>query len=234
MSMMTSIPDDALTTAAPVTLCQPGQRSKSIVERVKGGTVPITTATALQPEKVREIVHGQSHERYDASEKARQNEIATLETVVNQPHRRGARDPRDPRLAFPLGRFCARAWPHDPDFANAMFAAGSAYADDVRELKVAQGFHVPGCESDMAFSAPGGSGEASPEEIENQRAEIDGLRRTVEKADGDLRLIMRRLPSAMVALCFDHAEPLMNDEDMLKHGLYALSLLYRTWERKQA
>ena len=106
-----------------------------------------------------------------------------------------------------------------------MFAAGDAYATEVRKVAVAKGFHVAGCASD-APRAPASTGEATPEEIEAKRAEIYGLERTLARADDELRSAMLRCPKAMVRLCFDHAEPLAHDEDMLKHGLYLLSLHY--------
>ena len=208
-----------------------GQRSKSVVARAPVvSTLNVTTKTALSPKETRVISIGASHARYDASAKAEQTEKATLATVIAQPHRRDAEDPRDPRLAFPLGRFCEKAWPRDQRFRDAVHAAGSSYADEVRATKIARGFHVEGGDSDSLLGG-GDGGDPTAEQIEADRAEIQAAERTLANANGELRGVMMRCPAAMVRLCCDHTEPLANDVDMLKHGLFALATHYGHWRR---
>ena len=70
-------------------------------------------------------------------------------------------------------------------------------------------------------------------EIADAKANIDGLERTLAKADDLLRGVMGRCPAAMVKLCFDHLEPVSNDGDMLMNGLYRLALHYGHLERRK-
>ena len=215
----------------PVTICPPGRKSKSIAERapIIGGP-PITTSTTLQWPQKPSLVPPAKGDRRPAHERV---EAALREdaqrVVLAQPHRDGN---DDARMAFPLGRFCARSWPRDERFASAMHEAGVAYAADVRAVNVARGFHVDGCASDTP-GGPKASAEATPAEIADQKAKIYSLERTLARADEELRNIMARCPARMVELCFDHLDPSPNDEDMLKAALYRLAVYYGKWQAKR-
>lgn len=196
-----------------VTMCPQGKRglrrALPVGERVFAPLIQEERLTALQEERLRKH---------------------NLAVALAQPHRGGS---EDPRLAFPLGRFCASTWRNDHDFGRRMHAAGASYAVDIRALKVASGFHVTG--SDREGAPPTEDQGLSPEEekkkLEAMRANISALRLTLKRADELLLEIIPRLPRAMVRLCFDHDEPSIYDRDIIRNGLYRLALHYGHLER---
>ena len=69
----------------------------------------------------------------DRAKIARRRADEILSVVLAQPHRRGAKDPRDPLLECPLGRFVRR---HKMN--EAIYRAGLAYSDLVRKWRRAR------------------------------------------------------------------------------------------------
>lgn len=206
-----------------VTLCAPGKRAGMKLREPTPSPIRIITETALVSPPKPSIVPPAAGDRRPAQERVEAAERADAVSVaLAQPHRAGS---DDPRLAFPLGRFCATAWRNDHDFGRKMHAAGGSYAGDVRSLKVASGFHVIGSERE-SMAAPNGDDDLSPEEIQAMRANIFGLRMALKRADELLLNVMPRLPRAMVRLCFDHDEPSPYDHEIIRHGLYRLALHY--------
>ena len=213
-----------------ITVCPPGKRAgKAAVARrpVVSEGAQIVTATALQWPSAPRLAPPSSGDRRSAQERVEAAERAeAMSVALAQPHRDGS---DDPRLAFPLGRFCASVWRNDVAFGNAMHAAGAEYSKEVRAVKVARGEHVVGSESENPL--PYVLQEMAGAEIAAAKALIDGLERTLDKADSLLRGVMPRCPRAMVNLCFDHLEPSPYDASMLSNGIYRLAVHYGKWEK---
>ena len=212
-----------------ITVCPPGKRSKHVVERARPeSSIPLTTATSLtMPAKASILPPARPGDRRTAQERVEAAQRAeALSVALAQPHRAGS---DDPRKAFPLGRFVERTWPRDGAWRDKMHAAGVAYAADVRAFKVARGFHVVGAEREVR--KPEGTDDASLDEIEAQRATIDGLQRALDKANALLRGVMPRLPGVMERLCFDLLDPSPYDEAILASGLYRLAMHYGVLDR---
>ena len=212
-----------------ITICPPGKRAGkgAVLRGPVLSDVPLTTATALATPPVARLAPPSSGDRRSAQERVEAAERAeAMSVALAQPHRAGS---DDPRLAFPLGRFCASVWRNDLAFGNAMHAAGAEYSKEVRAVKVARGEHVVGSESENPL--PYVLHEMAGAEIAAAKAFIDGLERTLDKADSLLRGVMPRCPRAMVSLCFDHLEPLLYDASMLSNGIYRLAVHYGKWEK---
>ena len=213
-----------------ITVCRPGKRAgpKAVSRIAIVSSIPVITATTLESPPMARIAPPAAGDRRPAQERVEAAERAdAMRVALQQPHRQGS---DDPRLAFPLGCFCASTWRNDLAFGNAMHAAGAEYAREVRAVMIARGFHVVGSERE-AGGGHVGLEDATPEEIATAKADIYALERTLEKADSLLRDVMPRCPRAMVRLCFDHDEPSPYDADMLRAGLYRLSLHYGKWEK---
>lgn len=218
-------------TLPPITICPPGKRVGTVIRVVGASPIPLITQTALVSAVKARIAPPANGDRRSAQERVEAAESADAMSVARaQPHRKWADHPDDARLGFPLGRFCAQLWRNDPTFGNRMHSAGVHYAKDVRAVQVAKGFHVVGSEKENG-GAPAGNGELTPEETASLRANIFGLERTLEKANELLRAVIPRCVRAMVHLCYDHDEHSIYDTDMLRQGLYRLSLHYGLWEK---
>jgi hypothetical protein len=215
-----------------VTLCPTGKRAKDVVARAPVvSSIPVTTSTALsKPKATPEIPTAENDRRPADERKAAAARASAMSVALAQPHRVGEISPDDPRLAFPLGRFCAKNWPRDRRFADSMHAAGEHYAGEIRAVKVARGFNVEDCDAGIPHG-DGAGGDPTKEQIEEDRAFIQAAELALAGADAELRSVMPRCPSAMVRLCYDYTEPLAHDVDMLKHGLYLLAMRYGVWDR---
>lgn len=108
------------------------------------------------------------HQRDDAEE----TEAQRMQTVLNQPHRRGAPSPRDQRCESALGRFCIRM-----KLRSELFQAGEEYRAAIRRWRLAKGLPVEGAHTL-------GTGEdATPELIARlYRAMVDAQRALVDDA----------------------------------------------------
>lgn len=137
-----------------------------------------------------------------------QKERAEIMSIaIAQPHRRGS---DDIRLSEPLGRFCAVH-----KLREALYEAGCDYAVIIRQAKTARGFNVHG------FSPAQGEQALTEKQIEAIREAAIMRER---KANDILRGIMPRLPNAMEAICYDQREPSHYNYDIIRHGLWALSV----------
>ena len=135
---------NAMTIEPPVTICPPGKRAgpKAVLRVPVESSIQVITATSLQRPLVASIVPPARNDRRTADERVAAALRADAQSVaLAQPHREGS---DDPRLAFPLGRFCASTWRNDRSWADRMHAAGVSYSVDVRAVKVARKFHVRG------------------------------------------------------------------------------------------
>ena len=150
-----------------------------------------------------------------------------MSVVKAQPHRRGS---DDPRLASPLGRFCARIWAKDAHLRAACYSAGGDYAREVREALAARGFNVEGLEPE---TQRGNSGSQDPtaQEIADQQLKIAEKDRIVAAANAVLVPIDPRLPRAMESLCCTLDEPSPYREGMLQAGLWRLAGHYGLLDR---
>jgi hypothetical protein len=98
--------------------------------------------------------------------------LAETDFVANQPHRRGARNPRDPRIITAHGRFCDRYGLRDE-----IFLAAEKLAETYRRWRAAKGIPDPQHSSAM------GSGGAGP-----SKSTVDGWWRDIERVEKELRL----------------------------------------------
>lgn len=146
-----------------------------------------------------------------------------MSVALKQPHRRGEADPRDERLATPLGRFCRRMWRNDSEMRHACFCAGNDYARDVRAYLVACGHNVPGVDS---IQRGGSAEDLTPEAIETARLAKEAAKAIVDRANEVLIDVEYRLPRAMERLCCSLDEPYPCDEGILQTGLRRLAAHY--------
>lgn len=217
-----------------VVRCPPGKRGGAKPRVRPDSPIAFVTDTALMFPAKQSSVPTALNDRRTADERIEAAERAEAQSVaLRQPHRVGSDSPSDPRLAFPLGRLCVALWRNDASFGDRMYGAGLKYAVEVRAVRIAAGFHVVGSERDGIRFAES-SEEYSEDEIRAMRANRSALERTLEKADQVLIDVMPRCPRAMVRICFDHEEPSIYDTDVLRHGLYKLSLHYGLWDRRPA
>ena len=217
---------EAMPAEIPVTICKPGKRagSKAVARAAVASTMlAVSTATAMQWPSATRLPPPVPGDRRTAQERVEAAERSEARSVaLAQPHRSGS---DDPRMAFPLWRYCVWTWPSDADHAGQMYSAGVKYADDVRAVCIARGFHVVDSEGDNGGGA-NSADELSPDEIKAARDNIYALERTLERANELLRSVMPRLPAAMVRLCCDHGIPSIYDADTIKSGLYRLGVHY--------
>lgn len=222
-------PEDA------VVRCPPGKRAGAKPRVRPDSPIAFITDTALMFPAKQSSVPTALNDRRTADERIEAAERAEAQSVaLRQPHRVGSDSPSDPRLAFPLGRLCAALWRNDARFGNKMYGAGVLYAAEVRAVRIAAGFHVIGPEREKKMAAED-IDNLPPEErgrvIKEMQDNRSALEKTLEKADQVLIDVMPRCPRAMVRICFDHEEPSIYDTDVLRHGLYKLSLHYGLWDR---
>lgn len=112
----------------------------------------------------------------DASGKSR-GEILDLSVVYNQPHRRGARNPKSELLGYPLGRLR-----HEGLIDEAQLQAGNAWASMVRAYSRMIGLRIGSPKSGSLTDAvatgfyvwEGDGPEVEPEEQERRRKRLRG------------------------------------------------------------
>jgi hypothetical protein len=128
-----------------------------------------------------------------------------MAVALSQPHRQG--NP-DPRLESALGRLCmAQEW------HPTCFDAGVQYGDNIRRLRLSEGFKVPSI-TPSTFGEP----------ITPEMKELYRIR--VQNADYELKSIKLRLPSVMVSLCCDNREQDASAFGIIKGGLVRLAFHY--------
>lgn len=225
-------------TQPQVTICPPGKRSKGIVERAPSSGV--TTATTLKwPEPEKPIPSAKDNprtvaERLVAVERARNYAFASA-----QPHRRDFESGESEWLESPLGRFCWSTWPGQDSATRkhriACYAAGGDYSTEIRQAKLARGFHVDGLYPENP--APLVSDDL-PDDPKKREAILAAAKTAIEAADAKVRRanevltgIMPRLPRAMESLCCTHVEPSPYDHGILQAGLWRLAGHYGLLDR---
>jgi hypothetical protein len=97
--------------------------------------------------------------------------MAETDFVANQPHRRGARNPRDPRISTAHGRFCDRH-----RLREEIYQAAEQLAETYRRWRAAKGIPDPQHSSAM------GSGGDGP-----SPSTVDGWWREIERVEAELR-----------------------------------------------
>lgn len=128
-----------------------------------------------------------------------------MSVALAQPHRRGD---NDPRLESALGRLCkAKGW------HSASFDAGIMYGDNIRRMRLAEGFKVPCVRASEI-------GEPITDEMRER------YKQRVREADFELAGIKRALPSVIVALCWDDRDQDASWHGMIAGGLVKLALHY--------
>ena len=133
------------------------------------------------------------------SEREEIEKAETMAVALAQPHRRGD---ADPKLESALGRLCrAKGW-HE-----ASFWAGSRYGDDIRRLRLAEGFYVP-CGGSTVYGEP------------LTDAEREQYRLKVREADEELLSVKISLPQIFVDLCYWG-----KDQDARRHGIIGAGLV---------
>jgi hypothetical protein len=116
--------------------------------------------------------------------------LRETDAVASQPHRRWAPDPRDPRLATALGRFCVRY-----KARTELYDAGVEWTETYRRLLAALGAPDPNHSSAL------GSGGDGP-----SKATIDGWERKIEGVE---RAVLKYGQSAyhgIRQLCMEDAD----------------------------
>jgi hypothetical protein len=154
------------------------------------------------------------------------------ETVVvrSQPHRREFTDNDDPMLSTPLGRFCKKTWPNDPDYRSICYNAGNDYAMQVRDEKAARGFYVENLER----SGTSAGGDFDEEDVRAAKGRVDAAQRLLQDSRAALMSmgVGTRAQHAVERLVCNDAESdlypavRMNDEGLLQAALYRLALHY--------
>lgn len=128
-----------------------------------------------------------------------------MSVALSQPHRRGD---LSPMAESALGRLCkANGWHWT------CFDAGTTYGDNIRRLRLAEGFYVPSI-MPSSFGEP-----VTPEQRDLYRVRV-------WKADCELKSIKLRLPAIMVSLCYDDREQDASSFGIIGGGLVKLALHY--------
>lgn len=217
----------------PVTYCPPGKRAGITPRAPIASAIPVTTETALPPTQRQSIVNVPSarNDRRPAQVRVEEAERRdALSVALAQPERRDAGSTADAseagsptsRLGEPLGRFCARQWPRDADWADSMYRAGCAYDKIIRDSLIAMGLPYIG-------QAGGEGGEPLTDAQLRARKEVALANR--KRADETLIRVHPRCARRMEALVYDKRDASPYDEGVLRNGLYALADWLRIIDR---
>lgn len=167
------------------------------------------------PDVSRTLTHAQ---RLADEERARERAEA-LSVALAQPHRRGN---DNPRLATPLGRFCANHKPRP--LGDHCYQAGERYREIIEDAKIAQGFTVHGW-------APSDGGYQTMTQAQVEARKELALQR-LREADQILKAIISRLPRALEKLAYDEIEPSPYDHGIIANGLINLANEWNLAPRK--
>lgn len=192
---------------------KPTQPAALIWDRPADHTgIRLTAATALAATPISKAIPPAKGDRRPLQERIEAAERAeTLSVALGHPHRNGS---DDPRLATPLGRFCAHQ-----KLGDHCRQAGEQYREIVEDDKIARGFQVHGwAPSDRGYVG------MTLAQIE-ARKELAIKRR--READAILRAVIPRLAWAMERLVYEEQEPSPYDRDIITHGLINLA---NEWE----
>jgi hypothetical protein len=207
-------------------------RGEGVARAPSQSAIPLRTETALAPAKKPSIVPSAKGDRRPAQERVEEAERRdALSVALAQPERRGIAATADAsqagsataRLHEPLGRFVARQWPRDEEWADSMYRAGTAYDEIIRDSLIAMGLSYIG----QSGGRDGGE-ELTPEQAA-ARKEVALARR--KRADETLMRVHARGARVMEALCYDKRDPSPYDDGILRSGLYALADWLRIIDR---
>lgn len=178
---------------------------------------PIITQTALaSPIPIRAIPPAKddrrtAQERFEAAERAE-----ALSVALSHPHRAGS---DDPRLATPLGRFCAGL-----KLGDHCRQAGERYREIIEDDKIARGFQVHGW-------APSDRGYFGLTEAQLEARKELAIRRRRE-ADEIARAVHSRAPWVMEKLVYEEMEPSPYDGSIIENVVVNLADAWKMSPRR--
>jgi hypothetical protein len=133
--------------------------------------------------------------------------------VLQQPHRRGAADPSDPRLASPLGRFCIVQ-----KLRPECWDAGEQYGQVVRRDRRSRGLLDVGWRFEIGPEQPPDAATLAARRVLARKARSD--------ADAVLKPLAPGLTWALIGLCCDGYDQPAHWTFLLRRGLFELAVFF--------